>query len=111
MAKLFYKTVQAEPKLEKNPFQWRKLSRWMLTLALALLVLFFMGILISRVTGAWSEIMFAYHKPELIKAVREDYERKHRELDQSYLIKGASTEEKVAEEVVKRLQAQEEDLK
>lgn len=109
MAKLFYKTAPAESKKEEGkPFSYRKLLRMIVLLAVVSLAL---GLVIvqgkgfyTKVSESWEEIMFAWQKPHLVETLRKDYETKQQKLEQSFLIREKSSEDKLVDEVVKRLQ-------
>lgn len=55
----------------------------------------------------FEEVKFALKKPSIVKMVREDYEKKQKELEQSYTRKGETPEQKLIEQVVKKLQKKE----
>ena len=109
MAKLFYKTLPAEPKKEETPLAWGKVVRKALIAifgVIVILVLVMQGKdFYDKVSASWDEIKFAYEKPALVRTVREDYENKQEKLEQSFLQTEKSSEEKLVDEVVKRLEA------
>lgn len=59
---------------------------------------------IDSVSSNWSEIQFAMEKPELVKAMREDYRSKQAKLDKEFTTSEKTSEEKLVDEVVKRLE-------
>lgn len=59
---------------------------------------------IDSVSNNWSEIQFAMEKPELVKAMREDYRAKQAKLDKDFMTKEKSAEEKLVDSVVKKLE-------
>lgn len=58
---------------------------------------------IDSVSNNWSEIQFAMEKPELVKALREDYKTKQAKLDKEFTQKEKTSDEVLIDEVVKRL--------
>lgn len=113
MPKLFKKIVRvpAEDGVEKRSM---KSYLFGLLFAVSLLILvgfvvFKLGGFVNTINSNWQEIKFAYEKPSIVKTIREDYQAKEKKLDQSFL-NSDSSEEKLVDEVVKKLQATE-DLK
>lgn len=107
--RLFFKTVEkSEDEKDSSPFSGKKLTLYSLALILAILIVGYFGLQLkntySRVSQNWNEIKFAYEKPSLVRAVRTDYEEKQNKLDQSFLQKDKTSEEKLVDEVVKKLQ-------
>jgi len=107
MANLFYKKVPAEPKDGESKFSIKKVLSIFIISAL---IFFTLGIIVfqtrsfsNKLLASWDEIKFAYNKPALVKTVRQDYEEKQNKLDQSFL-NPKSTEDKIVDEVVKRLE-------
>lgn len=114
--KLFYKTVEKEQKNETTASTSpKRVLRWIIVVGLALLIVLVVSLegfsFLKKVSSNWKEIQFAYQKPALVKSIREDYETKQEKLDQSFLKREKSPDEKLVDEVVKRLQAQETSLK
>lgn len=109
MSKLFYKTVPAEPKKDTVPLAWSKIVRKSLIAIFGVIVILLLVIqgkgFYDKVSASWDEIKFAYEKPSLVRTVREDYENKQEKLEQSFLQTEKSSEEKLVDEVVKRLEA------
>lgn len=87
------------------------LMKW---LTFTLLFVFIIGVLaygglkvkgaLDSISGNWSEIQFAMEKPELVKTLREDYRGKQAKLDKDFMTKEKTSEEKLVDEVVKRLE-------
>lgn len=112
MANLFYKTrPPAEPKkdnvTESVAFKKKKWIAVMVILGIFITGALFMQTkgFFSKVSASWDEIKFAYQKPALVRTIREDYEDKQEKLDQSFLKREKSSEDKLVDEVVRRLEA------
>jgi len=60
----------------------------------------------KQVASRWEEIKFAFNKPNIVSVIREDYNAKQTKLDQSFLIKDKSAEDKLVEEVLSKLKEQ-----
>ena len=54
----------------------------------------------------WDEFKFVYNKPNLVKTIRQDYEKKQSDFDKVFLQKDKSSQDKLLEEVLKQLQEQ-----
>lgn len=71
-----------------NPVRfWTLLAGATLTLVLILIVAY--GIwqvktIVSRASENWNEIKFAYDKPNIVQAAREDYEQKTGQIDKDF---------------------------
>ncbi len=108
MPKMFTKNIEVlNPEHASVNFKW-KISKTILILfvlicigAVALQAFSFGTGLVKK----WDAIKFAYDKPAIVGAVKKDYESKQSKLDQSYVQPSAqSSEEKLIDEVVKRIQ-------
>lgn len=96
----------SEPK-SGNSVNWTK---WLLFTLVFVLVIGVLGYGGLKVKGAldsvshnWQEIQFAMQKPNVVKAVREDYQTKSAKLDKEYTQKEKTSDEVLIDEVVKRL--------
>ena len=59
--------------------------------------------LYERISSRWEEITFAYEKPQMVKVIRVDYEKKQAALEESFLTTDKSGEEKLLEAVAEQL--------
>lgn len=55
------------------------------------------------VTSRWEELKFAYDKPELVRSLREDYQQRSAALDEAFLNRQQTAEQKLLEEVAVQL--------
>lgn len=107
--KLFHKVVPAEPSQEKK-VGFPRLSTIVKALVVFVLVvvlsIFVLQVVIEsrKFYKHWNEIKFAYEHPEIVKSVRTDYETKQQELNQAFLRREKTSEEKLIDEVVSRLE-------
>lgn len=89
---------------------WGRLVRGFLLIAFVLSVLtygfFQVKGVYDRVQANWDELKFTYEKPELVKPMREDYQKKQAELDNSFTQREKSPEDQLIEAVVDKVQAQ-----
>lgn len=102
------------PKKEKeeipvqSSFNWSGLFRSaFLTFFIILIVLY--GALqakqvFDRIHANWQELRFAYEKPEFVRVVREDYEKKQSDLDQSFKQREKTAEQKLLDAVADKVQ-------
>ena len=78
---------------------WSKI----LLLVLAGIIVAFLGFQIVlfgvRVRAAWTELEFAFTKPNVVRVVRESYQEKQIALEKSFLQKQKTAEEKLLEAV------------
>lgn len=112
MKKLFYKTVLEDPKKLKEEIphvSFRTTIHWM---TIGIIAIVIVGVLLvqgkgfyDKISSSWDEVKFAYQKPSVVRTVREDYQGKQAELEQSFLKKEKSSEDKLVDDVVKRLEA------
>ena len=58
----------------------------------------------DRVHANWQELRFAYDKPEFVRVVREDYEKKQSDLDQSFKQREKTAEQKLLDAVADKVQ-------
>lgn len=93
-------------KLIKEPIQvnWRKILAH-----LAIITVLFSGIFagykgFQKVHAVWPEIKFAYEHADFIRSIREDYQGKVKNVEESYKQKDPSPEQRLIEEAVKQLQ-------
>ena len=102
---MFYKTVPAQPKAEKKAnFNLKKIALSVSLLFFLVVILYQVFLFGNKVVSRWNEISFAFSKPAIVEVVRKDYSAKQAKLEQSFLIKDKSAEEKLVESVVKKLQ-------
>lgn len=106
------KEKPADP--NRKPINWFK---WMRNFFLFLVISIILGYgalqfkgVYDKASKNWEEIMFAYEKPAIVKTIREDYEKKNKKLEQSFLLREKSPEDQLVDAVVKKLE-QAEDLK
>jgi hypothetical protein len=77
----------------------------LIVVLLALLILLFQAYaIVANAVKAWPEIQFAYTKPELVHAVRVEYQTKEAALNQSLSQTQETAQEKLVNTVVKQLQ-------
>lgn len=57
----------------------------------------------QNISKNWQELSFAYNKPELVKNVRKTYEKKQRELDQTFTQTHQTEQDKLIQELTKQL--------
>lgn len=97
-----------EPAKQGKPFNWMKWLLFTLMFAMVISILVYGGFKVKGVadsiSGNWNEIRFAMEKPELVKTLREDYQSKQAKLDKDFMTKEKTSEEKLVDEVVKRLE-------
>ncbi len=88
----------------KLPSHWKKkLLLFLGILGITLLILWqILGIVIN-INKSWNEIAFAYNKPQLVRAVREEYSKKQQELDNQFMQKQQTAEQKLIEAVADQL--------
>lgn len=103
-------TTQAgeQPKTSHG-FPWRKIF-WisLLTLVVLLVLGYFLLKLVgigSKVSQSWQEMKFAYDKPVLVQSIRSDYEKRQKDLEQSFLKKQQTAQDKLLEEVANKLKS------
>lgn len=60
----------------------------------------------EQISSKWDVLVFAYQKPAIVEVIRKDYDAKQVKLEQSFLIKDKSSEDKLIDAVVKKLQEQ-----
>jgi hypothetical protein len=80
-----------------------------LTLALVLIAIIGYGFLqcksfYNRVQSSWDEINFAYQKPNLVKAMRVQYETRQEKLEAEFTRQEKSSQDKLIDEVAAKLQ-------
>ena len=90
--------------LKGHTFDVRRLLSLSLALVVTVGILTFFAFQIKWFYDNFEEVKFALKKPNIVKMVREDYEKKQKELEQSYTRKDKTSEQKLIEEVVKKLQ-------
>jgi hypothetical protein len=61
----------------------------------------------SKVRSSWSEIRFAYEKPEIVGAMHVEYDKRKEALDKDFMKKEKSSEEKLIDEVVGQMKTDE----
>lgn len=86
-------------------------SKIFLGLSLALVVVLIIGYgyfkcknIYDKVSTNWSEIMFAYEKPQLVETMRMEYERRQAELEADFTKREKTSEEKLIDELVGQIQ-------
>lgn len=84
----------------------KKITLIIVSLALIAHTTFSVFVIAKQTSTNWQEIWFAYNKPNVVKMVREDYQRKQANLDQELLNKdsmnkqiGEAVKKAVKEEV------------
>lgn len=111
----FYKKVVTEPKsteLKASKSIRGYFMGFLVVIILLLSIGYFVfkgGSFINTVNSCWAEIKFAYEKPNIVKGIREEYTAEQNKMDKKFMKKDQSSEEKLIDEVVKKLQA--DDLK
>lgn len=97
-----------EPAKTGKSFNWTKWLLFILVFVMVIGTLTYAGFKVKGVTDSisrnWDEIRFAMEKPELVKTLREDYQNKQAKLDKDFMTKEKTSEEKLVDEVVKRLE-------
>jgi hypothetical protein len=58
----------------------------------------------TQIKTNWSEIKFAYEKPEIVKAIRESYQKKQAALDASFKEEKKTAEQQLLEAVAAKVQ-------
>uniref|UniRef100_A0A6M3IFT6 Uncharacterized protein n=1 Tax=viral metagenome TaxID=1070528 RepID=A0A6M3IFT6_9ZZZZ len=107
MNKLFYKKVLVEPKKkDRAKINFKKIIVTIIILLLAGLFTLKVVSFVNQVSSRWDQIVFAYNKPAIVSAIKKDYDIKQAKLEQSFLIKDKSAEDKLIEEVVSKLKDQ-----
>lgn len=98
-------------KNEKTPHtkNWGGTFGWII---LILLCLVFVGYLllkgllfVKNIKDSWKELQFTFTHTRIIKVIREDYEKKQAELDESFSNREKTAEERLIDQVVEELTA------
>ena len=77
----------------------------LIVILLAFLFLLFQAYIITvKTVAAWPEIQFAYTKPELVHAIRTEYQTKEAALNKSLSQTQETAQEKLVNTVVNKLQ-------
>jgi hypothetical protein len=97
MLKTFIKNVLNTPK------------KAILALAILILLVWVALSVGEQISSKWNALVFAYQKPAIVEVIRKDYDAKQSKLEQSYTNPDKSSEDKLVEAVIKKLQ--EESLK
>ena len=103
------------PKAEKtkvetrgNGFPWGSVARAVLMglFVGAVLVYGFFKVrtIYTQITRNWNEIKFAYEKPELVRAIRANYQKKQAALDASFMEEKKTAEQQLIEAVAEKVQ-------
>lgn len=73
-------------KLIKEPIQinWKKIMTHLAVVIVSLFVMFQIYTSGNKVMGAWQEIKFAYEKPQMVRDMRESYQKGVEELEKSF---------------------------
>lgn len=91
----------------KKPKKWKRNIFISILFLIIIIIIAYFGFkffsFVGRVSSNWREIEFAYEKPTLIRSIREDYQKKQNELDNSFLKKQQTAQEKLLEEVANKL--------
>lgn len=109
--KYFTQRNKNEGPEQKSPnFPWGKLLLGV-TLALVMgLIILYTGLkcknIYSRAQNSWQEMQFAYEKPNLVKAMRIQYETRQQKLEDEFTRREKSSQDKLIDEVVGKLEGQ-----
>ena len=57
----------------------------------------------DKTANSWDELVFSWQHPNLIQSLREDYQQKQKELEESFLKKEKSAEQKLLDEITEQL--------
>ena len=109
--KMFYKKVLTTPEEPKTKKSWG--GRIMVLISLVILGFgaFWFYSFASTVFKNWEELEFAMEKPALVKNIRTDYEQQQKKVDQSFLQKEESEDERITKLVLKKLETAQQALK
>ena len=91
-------------KAEPLKIPWKKVLLSLFGILLVGLVLFIVKTRVDAIYAVWDELQFAYEKPNVVKSVRLRYEQGEKDLDDSFLKKDKTAEEKLIDELTKQLQ-------
>lgn len=74
-------------KLIKEPIQinWKKIMTHLLILIVLLIGAFKVYQIGYKVNKSWQEIQFAYEKPQMVKEMRESYQKGVEDLEKSFI--------------------------
>ena len=74
-------------KLIKEPIQinWKKIVTHLLILIVLFIGMFKVYQIGSKVNKSWQEIQFAYEKPQMVKEMRETYQKGVENLEKSFI--------------------------
>ena len=100
------KKDQSESLKRRTTFNIGRLLSLSLALVVILGILTFFTFQVKGFYDNFEEVKFALQKPNIIKMVREDYEKKQKELEQSYTRKEQTVEQRLIEQLTKELKEQ-----
>lgn len=106
---MFKRSTQNQNRGESlgNPTNVGKITSVTFLLVIGLAILTFAGFQVKgfydRIVTNWAEIKFASEKPHLVREMRENYEQKQKELDESFTKQEKTVEQKLIEELTLQL--------
>lgn len=106
MLRKFYKNDKSEVGFQ-SALDWGRILGKTLAFIVAIAILIFFGLQVNgffqRVRANWDEIAFAYQKPNVVKAVRENYYKKLNNIEQEITSPQPTAEEELLREVIEQL--------
>lgn len=93
--------------MNHTKFSIKRFIGFSLILVLGVAILTFFGFQVKgqyeKIESSIEEINFAFNHPEIVKATREDYQERQNKLNESFLKKEKTSEEKLIEELTNQL--------
>lgn len=89
--------------MNKEIKQPRKSYTWLWFLPVGGIILGLLILYSFQLFGNWQELLFTIKKPNIVKSIRLDYEGRQKKLEESFLKREKTPEEKLIETVVEEL--------